>query len=331
VVFGSSYLGNLYEALSYERKLALMKEWFACTGTPLVVDTAGKYGAGLALEVLGRGLGDLNIGPEEVVISNKLGWYRIPLKGKEPSFEPGVWKGLGFDCAQRFGYREIRECFDQGIELLGGVYQTDLVSVHDPDEYLLQASSPGDRDKRFTEILESYRALFDLKAEGRVQAVGIGAKDWTIIRELYAEVDFDWVMIANSFTVYSHPAEILEFMDILHENGTGIINSGIFHGGFLTGGEQFDYRNVDPESERGLALYSWREAFYRVCRKHLLDPAEVCMHFSISHPAISAVALNTSHPEKVGRNLRVFRESIPGSFWDELKEAGLVSPAFPYL
>lgn len=331
MVFGSSYLGNLYEALSYDSKLALMKEWFTCTGTPLVVDTAGKYGAGLALEVLGKGLADLNIGPEEVVISNKLGWYRIPLKGKEPAFEPGVWKGLGFDCTQRFGYRGIRECFDQGRELLGGKYRTDLVSVHDPDEYLLQASSPDDRLRRFNEILESYRALFDLKAEGTVKAVGIGAKDWTIIRELYAEVDFDWVMIANSFTVFSHPAEILELMDSFQENGTGIINSGIFHGGFLTGGQQFDYRPVDPGSRQGHALHRWREAFHRVCGKHAMDPAEACMHFSISHPAISALALNTSHPEKVGRNLKVFGKSAPGSFWADLKEAGLISPAYPYL
>jgi hypothetical protein len=52
-------------------------------------DSAGKHGAGLALEVLGRSLRWLNIAPECVVIINKLGWLRSPLRGGEPTFEPG--------------------------------------------------------------------------------------------------------------------------------------------------------------------------------------------------------------------------------------------------
>ncbi len=237
VVYGTSYLGNLYRELPYEEKLELMKRWFDCTEKPVVIDTAGKYGAGLALEVIGKGLAKLGISPCDVVISNKLGWYRVPLSSDEPTFEPGAWAGLTNDAVQTFGYDEIIKCYKQGEELLGGTYHAEVVSVHDPDEYLLAASDPADRDLRLKEILESYRALFDLKAKGKVRAVGIGSKDWTIIRELYAHVPFDWVMFANSFTIFRHPPEILEFMDQLNADGVGIINSAVFHGGFITGGE----------------------------------------------------------------------------------------------
>jgi D-threo-aldose 1-dehydrogenase len=130
-----------------------------------------------------------------------------------------------------------------------------------PDEYLLAAKDPADRDHRWMEVLESYRALFDLKSKGKVQAVGIGSKDWTIIRELYKQVPFDWVMLANSFTLFSHPREILEFMDRLEADGVGIINSAVFHGGFLTGGDKFDYREVDPSTKMGKFLHDWRERF----------------------------------------------------------------------
>jgi D-threo-aldose 1-dehydrogenase len=92
VVYGTSYLGNLYTALSYENKLALMQKWFECTEKPVVIDTAGKYGAGLALEIIGKGLSDMGIKADEVIISNKLGWYRVPLESDEPIFEPG---GIG--------------------------------------------------------------------------------------------------------------------------------------------------------------------------------------------------------------------------------------------
>ena len=331
VIYGTSYLGNLYKALPYEEKLMLMKKWFECTEKPVVIDSAGKYGAGLALEIIGKGLADLEISPEDIIISNKLGWYRVPLTTEEPTFEPGAWEELENDCIQTFGYEEILKCFEQGNELLGGTYKSEAVSIHDPDEYLLAASDPEDRKVRVQEILESYRALFDLKKEGRVKAVGIGSKDWTIIRERYIEVKFDWVMFANSFTVYNHPTELLEFMDILDNNEVGIINSAVFHGGFLTGGDKFDYQDVDPESDKGKRLFGWREKFYKLCEQYGVLPGDVCLHFGLSHPAIVSIALNTSKPEKMNRNVEIIQRKIPQGFWQSMKEEALIEPAYKYL
>ena len=157
VVYGTSYLGNLYKALSYKEKLALMARWFECTDTPVVIDSAGKYGAGLALEVIGLGLTELGISPDDILISNKLGWFRVPLTTDEPTFEPGAWADLAYDCVQTFGYDEIIKCFDQGNQLLGGTYRSELVSIHDPDEYLLAASDPfrsGTKDEGDPGVLQ---------------------------------------------------------------------------------------------------------------------------------------------------------------------------------
>jgi len=331
VVYGTSYLGNLYRELPMEEKLELMKRWFQCTEKPVVIDTAGKYGAGLALEVIGKGLAELGVDPGDVVISNKLGWYRVPLSSAEPTFEPGAWAGLKNDAVQTFGYGEIINCFEQGEELLGGTYHAEVVSVHDPDEYLLAAGDTADRDRRLMEILDSYRALFDLKREGRVKAVGIGSKDWTVIRELYAHVPFDWVMFANSFTIFRHPPEIQEFMDRLNEDGVGIINSAVFHGGFLTGGDKFDYREVDPASEMGQKLFRWRDAFSAICVEHQLAPGHAALHFGLAHPAIVSIALNTSKPDKMNRNVEILQQKLPSSFWKAMKERGLMDPDYRYL
>lgn len=331
VIYGTSYLGNLYTALPYEEKLALMSKWFECTEKPVVIDSAGKYGAGLALEVIGKGLTDLGVDPGDIVISNKLGWYRIPLTTDEPTFEPGAWADLQHDCIQTFGYDEITRCFEQGNELLGGIYTSEVVSIHDPDEYLLSAEDETDRERRMKEIRDSYRALFDLKAAGRVKAVGIGSKDWTIIRELYEQVPFDWVMFANSFTIFSHPGELLDFMDHLAEDGVGIINSALFHGGFLTGGEKFDYQVVDPASEKGMQIYGWRSGFQEACKRYQIIPSDACLRFGLSHPAIVSVALNTSKPEKMNHNVESLQRKIPGEFWQELKRKELIDPGYPYL
>ena len=331
VVYGTSYLGNLYKALSYKEKLALIARWFECTDTPVVIDSAGKYGAGLALEIIGKGLTELGISPDDILISNKLGWFRVALTTDEPTFEPGAWADLAYDCVQTFGYDEIIKCFDQVNQLLGGTYRSEVVSIHDPDEYLQAASDPSDRELRMKEILESYRALFDLKKAGRVKAVGIGSKDWTVIKELYAHVPFDWVMFANSFTIFRHPPEILQFMDQLEEDGVGIINSAVFHGGFLTGGDKFDYQEVDAASEMGQKLFEWREAFEVLCREHLVSPGDAALHFGLSHPAIISIALNTSKPEKMKRNVEILQKKIPESFWKAMKEKGLMDPDYRYL
>ncbi len=331
VVYGTSYLGNLYKALPYEEKLELMKKWFECTEKPVVIDSAGKYGAGLALEIIGQGLADLNISPEDIIISNKLGWYRVPLTTDEPTFEPGAWEELENDCIQTFGYEEIIKCFEQGNELLGGTYKSEVVSIHDPDEYLLASSDAADRKVRLQEIIESYKALFDLKSQGKVKAVGIGSKDWKVIRELYESVKFDWVMFANSFTVYNHPKELLRFMDLLDSNGVGIINSAVFHGGFLTGGDKFDYQDVDPNSDKGKRLFGWRTKFNKLCEQYDVLPGDACLHFGLSHPAIVSIALNTSKPEKMNRNVEIIQREIPDTFWNSLKEEGLIESGYKYL
>ena len=331
VIYGTSYLGNLYRELPYEEKLELMERWFQCTEKPVVIDSAGKYGAGLALEMIGKGLAELGIDPADVVISNKLGWYRVPLEGDEPTFEPGAWAGLEHDCVQTFGYQEIINCFDQGEDLLGPVYHAEVVSVHDPDEYLLAASDPAERKHRLEAVLESYRALFDLKERGLVKAVGIGSKDWTIIKELYEQVKFDWVMFANSFTIYRHPEALLRFMDQLDQDGVGLINSAVFHGGFLTGGDKFDYQDVDPASDFGRELFVWRESFRALCADFRVEPGDAALHFSLSHPAVVSIALNTSKPDKMKRNAEILKQDIPASFWSAMKEKKLIDPEYRYV
>ncbi|MCK7554718.1 aldo/keto reductase [Chitinophaga sedimenti] len=257
VIFGTSALGNLYTSLTPAEKTEIVKACIAASPVPAVFDTAGKYGAGLALEALGNSLRELGVPQQAVMISNKLGWYRIPLTGDEPAFEPGVWKDIQFDAEQRISYEGILQCYEQGNELLGG-YHASLVSVHDPDEYLAAAVSGDERAKRLADIKDAYRALFELKSHGRIQAVGVGAKDWRVIREITDMLALDWVMIANSMTLHTHPDELLDYMAHLQSKGTGIINSAVFNGGFLTGGDYYNYRLVDKEH---VALMHWRDQF----------------------------------------------------------------------
>jgi D-threo-aldose 1-dehydrogenase len=163
IIFGSSMLENLYETFPYERKLEILQTIFQHIPKPVVIDSAGKYGAGLALETLGNCLRDMGIADGDVIISNKLGWTKAPLTTPEPTFEPGGWFGLEHDAVQDISYDGILRCWEQGVELLGGDYTTQLVSVHDPDEYLDTATSDDDRKRHFDDVLGAYTALNGLR------------------------------------------------------------------------------------------------------------------------------------------------------------------------
>jgi D-threo-aldose 1-dehydrogenase len=324
VIFGTSGLGNLYVALSDADKCAIVKECIQHSTIPAVFDSAGKYGAGLSLESLGKCLRQLQVKPDEVLISNKLGWYRIPLTTPEPTFEPGVWKDIQYDAEQRISYEGILQCFEQGNELLNG-YHAHLVSVHDPDEYLAAAKDEKDRKQRFENIKDAYRALFELKAKGKVKAIGVGAKNWTVIKEITDQVQLDWVMIANSMTLHSHPAGLLQYMQQLKTKNTHIINSAVFNGGFLTGGDFYNYKLVEAGKPGQDELLQWRSAFVAFCAEYGVQPAHACIQFGIQAPGVASIALSTSKPSKVKGNVDMATIRMPDGFWAELRKRGLMT------
>ncbi len=308
VIFGTSCLGNFYRVLPYETKLELARAWFRTAAKP-TIDSAGKYGAGLALESIGRALRELATPPDGITVSVKLGWRRKPLTTPEPTFEPGVWAGLEYDAEQDISYRGIMRCYDEAVELLGGACGIDLVSVHDPDEFLAGGGTAED-------ILGAYRALFELKKAGRVRGVGIGAKDWQVIRSLYDSISFDWVMFACAPTILRHPRELREFMRKLKADQVGIIDSALFNSGFLTGGSMLDYRKADPVSDA--ALFQKRADYLAVCKDFSIDPAAAAVEFGFRQPGVVAVCLNTSAPARIPVNASYAQHHAPAEFWAEL-------------
>lgn len=322
-MFGTSSLGNLYQELPYSEKRALVAAWFASSAEQICVDSAGKYGAGLALETLGTAMRDLGVAPEQVLISNKLGWQRVPLVGNHPTFEGDVWKNIHHDAVQNISGEGIIACWEQGNQLLGPPYKASLLSVHDPDEYLAGATTEEDRKDRRRNILDAYRALFEIRDRGEALAVGIGCKDWRVIRELAEDISFDWVMLAGSITVHVHPPELLKWVKELHDRGTTVINSAVFNAGFLVGSEYYDYRRVSLATDRD--LFTWRESFFSVCTGHGVSPADACIQFGLHQPGISSIALNTTRASRVTENIAALDAAAPAAFWEELYTRHLIS------
>ena len=327
VVFGTSGLGNLFVALDEQEKLNIVSECLRLSKGKVVFDSAGKYGAGLALETLGKCLNKLNAPPENVIISNKLGWYRTELTTAEPTFEPGVWKNLKHDAVQRISYDGIIACYEQGNELLGG-YPAQMVSVHDPDEYIATAQSAGHAEELYQDILDAYRALYELKKQGKVQSIGVGAKDWKVIERIAKDIGLDWIMIANSMTIKRHPKALLDFIKEMDRRGVCLINSAVFHSGFLVGSNYFDYRLIEKGDVQNEALFKWREDFFNICKEFSVSPAQACVQFALNVPGIRSIALNTTDSKRVQSNLAMVHATIPDQFWKEMKKKQLIEVDF---
>ena len=330
VIFGTSSLGNLYQVVPYETKFEIISEWIKQAPGIVAADSAGKYGAGLALEVMGKALTELKIDPKNIVISNKLGWRRAPLETEEPTFEPGAWFGLEHDAIQDISYDGILRCYEEGCELLGD-YKPQMVSVHDPDEYLAAATDDADREKRLDDISGAYQALADLREKGLVSAIGVGSKDWRVSQELSKRCKLDWVMLATSLTLYTHDPELLAFVSAMKEQNVGVINSAVFNGGFLVGGGFFDYREITGDSPGDKELLAWREKFNTICEQHGVKPAEACVAFGMSAPGVVATALSSSRPARVKTNVSLCNAMPPAEFWSDMKAAGLLRSDYTHV
>jgi D-threo-aldose 1-dehydrogenase len=344
VVFGTSSLGNLFGDIGYEAKVRIIRTILeAFPGQTVMFDSAGKYGAGLSLEMLGKILQELGADRNRILISNKLGWKRIPLDAvlKVPTFEgsPCIWEGIGHDAVQDISYDGVLACFNQGNELLGSV--AEVVSIHDPEEYIEAGGDEPGRGKRKQDVLDAYRALFELKERGIVKHIGVGSKSIEVIEDICSEVQLDWVMTACSFTIYRHPLRTREVLKKLHGEGVKIINAAVFNSGFLIGGEYFDYVKVDEASAP--ELFEWRRNFHAVCDEFNVAPVSACIQFPFlfGDGCVGSVALNpgsVDHIRQYADIAAALDESgtqvqvppgrcaaIPTEFWSKLKDFKLIS------
>ena len=189
--------------------------------------------------------------------------------------------------------------------------------------YLNSAKDEAELASRREDVLGAYKALAELKAAGKVESIGVGAKDMTAIDFISDHVELDWAMLACSVTLYSHSDKAKALLKKLGGQGVKVINSAVFNAGFLVGGEYFDYRKITLESDP--EIFAWRDKFNALCNKFSVDPPAACVQFSFLFPEIVAVALNTIEPHRVRSNIELANATIPQEFWDRMRAEGLIN------
>jgi D-threo-aldose 1-dehydrogenase len=120
-------------------------------------------------------------------------------------------------------------------------------------------------------------------------------------------------------------------MQSLHQNQVSIVNSAVFHAGFLIGGKYFDYQLIQPDTAANKAIFAWRDQFFALCVKHQISPAVACVSFATTAPGVVSIALNTSNPKHIRGNVESVTTQVPVAFWADMKANKLIAEDYPFL
>jgi len=267
-------------------------------------DTAPFYGHGVAERRLGAGL--RAAGSPPAVVSTKVG--RLLVAGAEPV--PGIFT----DAAPEqpvFDYSShgVRTSVEASLERLG-LDHVDAVLIHDPDDHEEQA------------LAEAYPALHELRAQGVVQAIGIGMNQTRIPTRFVRETEIDFVLIAGRYSLLDQQAQH-DLLPAALERGVGILAAGVFNSGILADprpGTTYNYEPAPTELiERALKIRS-------VLEEYEVPLTAAALQFPLRHPAVRAVLTGVRNEQELGANIADFDRQVPDECWKALESRALVEP-----
>ena len=132
----------------------------------------------------------------------------------------------------------IRASLESSPERLG-LDHVDILYLHDPDVYDLQSG-----------LDLGVPVLAELRAAGRVAAIGVGTNSAAAAAELAATGELDLVMIAGRYTLAEQPAAA-ELLPVCARTGTLVVPVGVMNSGLLARPEvpadaHYDYVQAPP-------------------------------------------------------------------------------------
>ena len=263
------------------------------------LDTAPMYGVGHSERRYGQAL--QGIPRARYVLSTKV--------GRVLRSDAGGQTAWAFD----FSREGARASFESSLERLG-LERVDIVFVHDPDEHY-EAALDG-----------AFPLLRELRADGRIRAIGAGMNQWQMELAFAREGYNDCFLLAGRYTLLDQTA-LPEFLPYCVEHHISVVAGGPYNSGILAvgprAGATFNYRAAPPEMMDKAARIA------AVCERHRVPLKAAALQFILAHPAIASVIPGARSVAEVEENARMVELAIPGEVWAELKEAGLIAAEAP--
>lgn len=320
--YGGAPIGNLAMSVSdADAQGAMQAAWDAGIR---YFDTAPWYGLGLSEHRVGQFLRDKP--KAEYVLSTKVGRLLRPWPSRYGPFaRGGPWADpLRFEVRFDYSYDGIIRAYEDSLQRLG-LPEVDMLLIHDLDRhYHFPEASYQARLGQLSN--GGFAALRDLRADGKIGAIGAGVNSAGTITDMLDRFDLDAFLVAGPYTLVDQ--EILDTeLARCRDGGIRVVIGAAFHHGLLATGVR----------DRDLSSFSGADAatFDRIARlEAACDRAGVALpaaalQFPAAHPAVAAVVFGGTDTFQVKQAVGCFNADIPVDLWDELKEQGLLAAPAP--
>ena len=291
-------------------------------------DTAPLYGSGMAEERLGKFL--KNHQREEFVISSKAGRIIINSKNSLAS-EKFIGSPKNKDSKFDFTYDGVMRSFENSLKRLQ-LTKIDILHLHDPDndpEHFKQSLNGG------------IKAMIKLKEEGLVSALGCGMNQNEMLVQFAKEGCFDCFLLAGRYTLLDQTS-LDELIPICKKNNISLILGGVLNSGILVDpspNSYFDYTKLDsnwalnlkkslvrmPKEDESAEF--WLNKAYKlknVCDDYNITLKNAAIQFPYFNNIVSCCILGMNSSTQVLDNIIEYRNKIPNSFWQYLKDNKLI-------
>jgi len=317
--FGGAPLGNMFRNIPEEEAIASVDD--AWDAGVRFFDTAALYGAGLSELRLGKALAKR---PRDAyVLSAKVGRIvtdEIESGDRDLGEKGGLFEhGLPYRIVYDYTAEGTRRAIEQSLDRLGTDH-LDYVWIHDPAR-----DFHGDNWRDVLDVALDGAAveLTRMREKGLIKGWGLGVNRVDPCEIAMERSDPDGFLIAGRYTLLDHAEALARLMPQAAERGLGIVVGGPYNSGILAGGAHYEYQTATPEIQARV------DRLKALATRHDVDLRAAALQFSLAHPAVTAVIPGASRPGRSAENIRLAAQAIPADFWQELRQAGLVSPDAP--
>lgn len=283
-------------------------------------DTSPYYGFGNSEQRLGREL--LKRDRRAYAIATKVGRLLRADAPEDPFaeafyFPSGRPEGV-LRSVYDYSAAATRQSLVESRQRLG-IDRIDIAHIHDVIELASGISHIAEA------IKETYPVLAELREQGVIAAIGVGAQVNRVLIELGEAGSFDCFLIAGRYTLLDQSA-LDDVLPLCLRKKIAVIigspyNTGILHD--PRPDSTFDFVQAPaPLIERARQLKA-------VCDKYNVPLPAAAIQFPFAHPAVVQVLTGARSAGEVEENLRMMQVTIPAELWQELRSSGLVHSAAP--
>ena len=255
------------------------------------IDTANGYSEGLSETILGKGLKDLGINRQEVVIATKL---RIRM-------------GSG---ANQVGLSRlhIADSLNDSLERMQ-LQHIDLLYIHGVDP--------------ITPLEETMRGLEDVMRSGKVRYIGVSNHPaWMVMKaNAYAE-KMGWGKFVATQNYYSIAGREIE-----REIAPMAISEGIGIMPWSPGDSRREAFNFPPVNKE--KAYDIIDVLIRIGQKYQVSAAQIALAWLLVQPGVTSVIIGAKKQEQLIDNLGAVNIQLTLEELQELNQVSELEPEYP--